>query len=117
MKWLADENFRHAIVRGLWRRAPKFDIVRVQDLSEISGVEDSVILVWATSQDRAVLTHDLSTMIPAMRELQHRVLPCAPIVLVPDSLPTGQAIEEILLLDECSTVDDWTAGVLYLPLR
>jgi hypothetical protein len=55
-------------------------------------------------------------MIPAMQE-QLRISRCAPIVFVPDSLPTGRAIEEILLLDECSVEDDWAAGVLYLPLR
>ena len=115
MKWLADENLRNAIVRGLLRRAPGFDIVRAQD-AQISGEDDTVVLDWATRNGRAVLTHDVSTMIPAMRELL-RISPCAPIVFVPDSLPDGLAIAEILLLDECSVEDDWAAGVVYLPLR
>jgi hypothetical protein len=115
VKWLADENLRNAIVRGLRRRAPDFDIVRVQD-ARISGEDDILILDWATRNDRVVLTHDVSTMIPAMRELQP-ISRCAPIVFVPDSLPDGLAIDEILLLDECSIEDDWAAGVLYLPLR
>jgi hypothetical protein len=55
-------------------------------------------------------------MIPAMREML-RASGCAPIVFVPDSLPTRLAIEDIVLLDECSIEDDWGAGVLYLPLR
>lgn len=66
--------------------------------------------------DRVVLTHDVSTMIPAMRE-RLRISRCAPIVFVPDSLPVGQAIEEILLLDGCSVEVDCAAGVVYLPLR
>jgi hypothetical protein len=116
VKWLADENLRGAIVRGLLRSAPGFDIVRVQDVSEISGQADTIVLDWATSDGRVVLTHDVSTVIPAMRE-QLRTSSCAPIVFVPDSLPAGHAIEEILLLDECSVGSDWAAGVVYLPLR
>jgi hypothetical protein len=115
VRWLADENLRNAIVRGLLRRAPGFDVVRAQGV-RLSGKDDTVVLMWATRNDRAVLTHDVSTMIPAMRELA-RVSRCAPIVFVPDSMPDGLAIEEILLLDECSVEDDWRAGVVYLPLR
>jgi hypothetical protein len=84
--------------------------------AQISGEDDTVVLDWATRNDRAVLTHDVCTMIPAMRELL-RTSRGAPIVFVPDSLPDGLAIEEILLLDECSVADDWEAGVVYLPLR
>ena len=43
MKWLADENLRNAIVRGLLRRTPGFDIVRVQDVPQISGEEGTVV--------------------------------------------------------------------------
>jgi hypothetical protein len=116
VKWLADENLRGAIVRGLLRRAPGLDIIRVQDVDQISGEDDAVLLDWATRNDRVVLTHDLSTMVPAMHELL-RASRCTPIVLVPDSLPTALVIEEILLLDECSVEDDWAAGVVHLPLR
>lgn len=113
MRWLSDENFDNDIVRGVLRRSRGFDIVRVQDIDEISGQTDVVILAWATTQDRVVLTHDLSTMIPAMHEQRRRAPRCAPIVLVPDSLPTGSAIEEILLLDQCSIEADWAAAGRY----
>lgn len=115
MKWLADENLDNAIVRGLLRRSSGFDIVRVQDIPPVSGEADVIVLDWATREGRIVLTHDVSTMIPAMREI--RASHCAPIVFVPDSLPVGQAIEEILVLDECSAASDWASGVVYLPLR
>jgi predicted nuclease of predicted toxin-antitoxin system len=65
VKWLADENLRNAIVRGILRRAPGFDIVRAQD-AQISGEDDAVVLDWATRHDRTVLTHDVSTMIPGL---------------------------------------------------
>ena len=117
MKWLADENFRNAIIRGIRRRFPAFDIVRAQDNPQISGQDDLVMLGCATSEGRIVVTHDISTMLPAMREQVRLVSRCTPIVLVPDSLPVGEMVEDLLLLDECAAETDWAAGVLYLPLR
>lgn len=65
MKWLADENFDNNILRGIIRRLPEFDVVRTQDLVEIAGSEDPAVLAWATANRRILLTHDVSTMIPA----------------------------------------------------
>jgi hypothetical protein len=56
-------------------------------------------------------------MVPALLLQQQQEFGCTPVVLVPDSLPIGAVIEEILLLDECSGESDWAAGVVYLPLR
>jgi hypothetical protein len=117
VKWLADENFDNDILRGARRRAADFDVVRVQDISEIAGCDDPAVLAWATTNGRAVLTHDLSTMIPALHEQLRQVGYCSPIVLVADSLPISLVIEEILLLDECSIELDWASGIIYLPLR
>jgi len=117
VKWLADENFDNDILRGIRRRMAAFDVVRVQDFAEISGSDDLAVLAWATANDRVVLTHDLSTMIPAMREQEQRFASCSPIVFVRDSLPVSLVIEEILLLDECSREADWAVGVIYLPLN
>jgi hypothetical protein len=117
VRWLADENFRNAIVRGLVRQAPGIDIIRAQDILEIAGRDDPVLLRFATAQDRVVITHDLSTMIPARREQVGLASRCAPIVFVPDAMPVGAAIADLLLLDECAIEADWAAGVIYIPLR
>jgi hypothetical protein len=116
VKWLADENFDNDVIRGLRRRAPGFDVIRVQDISEIFGAHDSTVLAWATANGRALLTHDVSTMIPAMNEHLRRFAGCSPILFVSDSLPIGLVIDDILLLDRCSVESDWAPGVIYLPL-
>lgn len=43
LKFLADENFDNTIVRGLFRRNLKLDIVRVQDVG-LSGKDDPSVL-------------------------------------------------------------------------
>ena len=42
VRFLADENFNNAILRGLLRRKPDIDIVRVQDVG-LSGASDPEI--------------------------------------------------------------------------
>ena len=51
MRWLPDENFHNAIVRGLRRRDPAFDVIRTQDAGLV-GSEDLVLLAWSAEQGR-----------------------------------------------------------------
>jgi hypothetical protein len=67
-------------------------------------------------QQQSVLTHDISTMIPAMHEQLRLFAACAPVVLVPGSLSISRVIDDILLLDEYSVEYDWASAVIYLPL-
>jgi Domain of unknown function (DUF5615) len=46
LKLLADENLDNTIIRGLFRRNPTLDIVRVQDVG-LSGKDDPTVLEWA----------------------------------------------------------------------
>ena len=62
LRLAADENFNADIVRGLLRRLPDLDIVRVQDAG-LSGADDSAVLEWAAREGRIVLTHDVSTLV------------------------------------------------------
>jgi hypothetical protein len=117
VKWLADENFRNAIIRGLVRRAPALDILRAQDVPDVAGRNDRTLLKFAIAEDRIVITDDLSTMIPAMLEQIRLESRCAPIVLVPDSLPISVAVEDLLILNECAVEADWAAGAIYIPVR
>ncbi len=61
IKLASDENFDGDIVRGLLRRVPELDLVRIQD-TDLTGSPDPVILAWAAREDRILLTHDRDTM-------------------------------------------------------
>ena len=61
LRLLADENFDNDIVRGVQRRRPELDILRVQDAG-LTEANDSDVLSWAAQEQRAVLTHDVTTM-------------------------------------------------------
>jgi len=57
----ADENFNGAIVRGMLRRQPVLDLVRIQDIG-LSAITDPELLEWAAREQRVVLTHDVTTL-------------------------------------------------------
>ena len=62
LRLAADENFNADILRGLLRRVPDLDIVRIQDAG-LSGADDAAVLEWAADDGRIVLTHDVTTLI------------------------------------------------------
>jgi predicted nuclease of predicted toxin-antitoxin system len=68
LRFAADENFNNDIVRGLLRRKPNLDIVRVQDVG-LAGADDPTILEWAAREGRILLTHDVSTITAAGNEI------------------------------------------------
>jgi len=112
----ADENFNNDIVRGLLRRRPDLDIVRVQDVG-LSGADDTTILEWVAQEGRVLLTHDVSTVTHHAYERVQAGKSMPGVFEVSRGVPIGVAIEDILLLAECSLDDEWEGQVRYLPLR
>lgn len=82
---------------GEFCRKPSFDIVRAQDLPQIAGKDDVALLEFATGEGRVMVTHDVSTTVPAMREPLDQTGRCAPVVLVLDALPINAAIDDLLM--------------------
>jgi hypothetical protein len=114
--FLADENFNNDILRGVRRRNPKIDIIRLQD-EELSGADDQTILEWAAVAGRVVLTHDVATMTRHAYDRVRGGKPMPGVFEVSREVPIGLAIEEILMLAECSVAGEWEGQVRYLPLR
>lgn len=112
---LSDENFNGDIVRGLLLRQPDLDLLRVQDVG-LREVDDPAILAWAASHGRILLTHDRATMPDFAYSRLIRGEPMAGMFVVNDRMPIRQAIDELLLLVDCSEQAEWKDIVLYLPL-
>lgn len=111
----ADENFNGRILRGLRRRIPSLDLVRVQNAG-LCGADDSTVLAWAAGEGRILLTHDIATISgPAYRRiLAGQAMPG--VFKISRSLPFAQVIQELVILVECSGDHEWEGKVLYLPL-
>lgn len=109
-----DENVDGAITRGLMRRG--VDVVRIQDYPEVYEQPDEIVLAWTTDEDRILVTGDRRSMEPARRLQFLHAGRCSPIVYLRRSANVGEVIDEIQMLDECSDVDDWAGGVIWVPI-
>ncbi len=115
MRFLADENFNNHIFRALLLQKPALDIVRVQDVG-LSGKDDPIVLAWALTENRLLLTHDAKT-IPAFAFAQLVAgQPIPGIFIAPWDAPIGQIIADLLLVIECSEQSEWVGQIHYLPL-
>lgn len=112
---VSDENFNNDIVRGLLRRKPDLDIIRVQDVG-LRGADDPAVLEWAAQEGRVVLTHDAATMAHFAFERVRANQPMPGVIEVADDLPIGAVIEDVLFLSEYSEQREWEGQVIYLPL-
>jgi hypothetical protein len=115
LRFAADENFNGDIVRGLLRRNPKLDIVRVQDVG-LSGADDPSVLEWAADQKRIVVTHDISTLAKHALDRVDAGHSMPGVFQVRSVAPIGQAIDDLILLAECSLEGEWEGQVRFLPL-
>jgi uncharacterized protein DUF5615 len=115
LRLLADENFNGDIVRGLLLRQSDLDLVRVQDVG-LEHAEDPAILAWAAANNRILLTHDRATMAAYAYQRVAAGEGMPGVFILNDRFPVGQAIEEILLLVECSEQGEWMGSAVHVPL-
>ena len=105
LRFAADENFNGKIVRGLQRRAPHLDLVRLQDVG-LTGADDEAVLAWTADAGRILLTHDVAT-ITAYAYQRLRAGQAMPgVIEVRSDLPIGDVIEDLLLLAESGFSSD-----------
>lgn len=116
LKLAADEDFNNRIILGLRRRAPDIDVRRVQDAGLLAA-DDPSVLEWAAGEGRVLLTHDVTTMKKHAFARISVGLPMLGVFEIAQDLSIGVAIEEILILVECSVEGEWDGQVRFLPLR
>lgn len=115
IKLLADENLDNAIIRGLLRRNPDIDIVRVQDMG-LSGQDDPTVLAWAASEGRILLTHDVATITRYAYERLADHLAMPGVIEIHTDASVGKVIEDLFIILECGVAEDLDGRIYYLPL-
>lgn len=116
LRLATDEDFNNRILRGLLRRRPELDIVRAQDAG-LTGKGDAEVLAWAAAEGRVLLTHDVTMMKHYVDERNEAGVPVPGVFEVSQQTPIAQAIEDILLLANCSLEGEWEGQIRFLPLR
>ena len=115
-KLAADENFNNDILRALRRRRADLDVVRVQDAG-LSGADDPTVLAWSAESGRVLLSQDVRTITKYAYARAQAGLSMPGVFEVSREVPIREAVEDILLIAECSLPGEWEGQVRYLPLR
>jgi predicted nuclease of predicted toxin-antitoxin system len=116
LRLLSDEDVRGYLYGALMRAHPGIDLVRVQDVG-LRTASDPVILGWAAAEGRIVLTQDHETMPGFAYDRVLRTLAMPGLFVIRNQpLSIGLVIQVIVMIDVCSTHDEWKDQVVYLPL-
>jgi len=115
VRFLFDEDFNGHIVRGFRRRQPNVDARTVRETG-LEGAADPVVLEWAAENRRLIVSHDRRTMTAAARGRIRERLPMAGLILFRQDCPVALAIEELELVSEATTAEEWRDMIAFLPL-
>ena len=115
LRLISDENLRASIVRGVMLRLPHLDLIRTEDI-DLRRTPDPIILERAATEGRLVITHDVNMMPGYAYDRVRAGLRMPGLIVVPQDLSTGAAVDELVMVIECSLEDEWEGQVLYLPL-
>ena len=116
VKFLFDEDFNGRVVRGLRRRLPNLDTRTVPQVG-LRKAPDPTILEQAASEGRVVVSHDHNTMRYYAEERLMDGLPMPGLILVRQDYLIGQAIEELVLIAEATTAEEWRGLIIFFPLE
>jgi hypothetical protein len=114
IRYLADANLRGAIVRGCRRREPSLDFLSAND-ADLAGVPDPEVLALAAAQDRILVSHDFQTMPRHFADLVQARGASPGLIIVPQYMRIGRAVDELVLIWGASEADEWTNRIAWLP--
>jgi len=115
LRLVSDEHVHDGIIRGLRRRFPAPDIVRVQDVG-LAHTPDEQILEWAAVEERIIITRDVNTMIGSAYNRVNAGEKMPGVLALPEKFRLGQALDDIYLVAACYAEDEMRDHVIYIPL-
>ena len=110
-----DHCFDARIVAGLLRRVADADVIHVRDAG-LAAASDPRVIEWAAQEGRFLLTHDRATLVGFAYERVARGDGMAGVIAVAGQCPVGGAVDDLLLLFECTNDDEWASRVFFIPL-
>jgi hypothetical protein len=74
------------------------------------------LLAWAAENQRILVTHDVNTIPRYASERVRASQPMPGVIVIPEDLAVGKAIEELATLIECCEPEELNNQVKYLPI-
>ena len=115
IRFLADHDLNEHIVEGVRRREPAIEFLRVRDF-RLQMQSDSEILEFANQERFVLVSHDVNTMTSAAALRLEESKSLCGLLMIPQSLATGSAIDSLVLIWMVTEMEDWVDKVVFLPL-
>ncbi len=115
-RFLTDHDFNERIVRGVRRREPLIEILKIRQVGDPAWSDDQ-ILEFAAQNGLLVLSHDVNTMTAAALQRIAAGLFMAGVFFAPQTGALGKVIDDIILIWSASNTEDWAGAIEYLPFH
>ena len=114
VRFQADADLNHIIVRAVVRREPSIDF-QTAHVAGLTGVPDQEVLALAAQAGRVLVTHDRKTMPEHFAEFIGHTTSSG-VIVVPQKLPIRAVVEDLLLIWMASEAEEWSNSIQTLPL-
>lgn len=117
LRLLTDADVHGDIIRGLRRRLPDIDLVRVQDALP-EGAPDPEVLAWAAAENRVLVSNDRNTMVGFAYQRVTAGEPVPGLIATTKDQSIGSTIDDLLVIAECMSAKEIRDQiVVFLHLR
>jgi hypothetical protein len=114
IRFLADEDLRYDIVRGVLRKEPTISFPTIPEAG-LAGAQDPEVLKFAARQNQIVVSHDKRTMPGHFAAFLGQGRDHPGLLLAPKNKAIGEVIETLIIIWADSDPDQWRNGIHYLP--
>jgi hypothetical protein len=114
IKFQADEDLNQNIVNAVIRLEPKIDFQTAFN-ANLKGLTDAQVLALATHQKRILVSHDHRTMPNHFAKFITQYNSYG-VLIVPKKLSAIEVTENIILIWELFTDEEWINRIAFLPL-
>jgi hypothetical protein len=114
IRFPADADLNHDVVKGVLRREPGIDFGTAAD-GELRRLSDPEVLALAASEGRILVSHDRKTMPRAFAEFVMAARSPG-VFIISQKVDHLSAIEALLLVWAASEAEEWTNRICTLPL-
>jgi hypothetical protein len=114
VRFQADADLKLAVASGVRRRNLAVDFQTAVE-ARLPGLPDPEVLALAAREGRVLVSHDRQTM-PTHFAKFVSAATSPGVIIVPQSLPVREVIDDLLLIWEASEAAEWVNHLTYLPL-
>ena len=114
VRFQADADLNQIILLATVRQEPAIDFQTATE-ANLAGRNDREVLSIAAREGRVLISHDQSTMPNHFADFI-AMETSSGLIVIPQHLPLGFAVEDLLLIWFASEADEWINRICFLPL-